>query len=82
MKLKERKGLKTSYIFLDEATSLEGWWKAVKSLIDSGALLKDAITVTGSSSLGIMRDAELLPGRRGRGVVVEVLPRPSPSTEG
>ena len=73
-RVKERKGVKNSYIFLDEVTSLEGWWKAVKSLVDSGTLLKDVVTVTGSSSLKVRRDLELFPGRRGEGVVVEVLP--------
>ncbi len=73
-RVKEREGIENSYIFLDEVTSLEGWWRAVKSSIDSGALLKDVVTVTGSSSLKVRRDVELVPGRRGRGVVIEVLP--------
>lgn len=78
LRIKERRGLRTSYIFLDEVTSLGGWWRAVKSLIDSGALLRDVITVTGSSSLKIRRDVELFPGRRGHGSVVEVLPMTFP----
>ncbi len=81
-RVKERKGIKNSYIFLDEVTSLEGWWKAVKSLIDSGALLKDVVTVTGSSSLKVKRDVELFPGRRGQGVVIEVLPLTFPQYRG
>ncbi len=81
-RVKERKEIKNSYIFLDEVTSLEGWWKAVKSLIDSGALLKDVVTVTGSSSLKVKRDVELFPGRRGQGVVIEVLPLTFPQYRG
>lgn len=74
LRVKKRKGVRNAYIFLDEVTSLEGWWKAVKALIDSGSLLRDVVTVTGSSSLKVRRDVELFPGRKGHGVVVEVLP--------
>jgi len=64
----------TTYIFLDEVTVLEDWWKAVKPLIDIGMLEDSIITITGSSSLRIKRDVELFPGRRGKGVVLEIMP--------
>ncbi len=73
-KLKERENLKTGYIFLDEASSLEGWWRGVKPLIDAGLLENDVVTVTGSSSLRVRRDIELFPGRRGKGRTLEVMP--------
>ncbi|HII61303.1 ATP-binding protein [Pyrococcus horikoshii] len=72
--LKKEEGIKTGYIFLDEASSLEGWWRGVKPLIDSGLLENDVITVTGSSSLRVRRDIELFPGRRGGGKTLEVMP--------
>jgi len=73
-RLKEKAGIKTGYIFLDEASSLEGWWKGVKPLIDAGVLENDAVTITGSSSLKVKRDIELFPGRRGNGVTLEIMP--------
>ncbi|WP_461864557.1 ATP-binding protein [Thermococcus sp.] len=72
--LKTKEGIKTGYIFLDEVTSLEGWWRGVKPLIDAGLLENDVITVTGSSSLRVRRDMELFPGRRGSGREIEVMP--------
>ena len=70
---KGRKGVGRSYIFLDEVTSLDGWWRAVKALVDSG-VLRDVVTVTGSSSVKVRRDVDLFPGRRGEGVVLELTP--------
>ena len=72
--LKDKEGIETGYIFLDEVTSLEGWWRGVKPLIDAGLLEKDVVTVTGSSSLRVKRDIELFPGRRGEGKTIEVMP--------
>ncbi len=70
---KGRKGVGRAYIFLDEVTSLDGWWRAVKALVDSGAL-RDVVTVTGSSSIKVRRDVDLFPGRRGEGVILELTP--------
>jgi len=67
-------GDEVTYIFLDEATALREWWKAVKPLIDAGVVENSVITVTGSSALKVQRDVELFPGRRGYGVTVEVMP--------
>ncbi|CAB49810.1 ATP-binding protein [Pyrococcus abyssi] len=72
--LKVREGIKTGYIFLDEVTFLEGWWRGVKPLIDAGLLENDVITITGSSSLKVKKDIELFPGRRGHGKTIEVMP--------
>ena len=62
------------FIFLDEVTTVDKWWKAVKFLIDSGVLSDSVVIVTGSSSLKIKKDMELFPGRMGKGSIVEVLP--------
>ena len=64
----------TRFIFLDEVTSIEYWWKTIKFLIDSGKLQNCVVTVTGSSSLKVRRDIELFPGRTGKGRFIEVLP--------
>jgi len=64
----------TKFIFLDEVTSIEYWWKTIKFLIDSGKLQNCVVTVTGSSSLKVRRDIELFPGRTGKGRFIEVLP--------
>ncbi len=74
LEFKKNEGIDTSYIFLDEVTSLKEWWKAVKVLIDSGELLNDVVTATGSSSLKIRGDIELFPSRTGKGKTIEVLP--------
>lgn len=53
-------------IFIDEITAVSGWQKAVKRLADSGALRKTLLITTGSKASDIQRDAELLPGRKGK----------------
>lgn len=72
--LKKEERIKTGYIFLDEASSLEGWWRGIKPLIDAGLLENDVVTVTGSSSLRVRRDIEMFPGRRGEGKTLEIMP--------
>ncbi len=61
------------YIFLDEVTSLENWWKPLKGFIDLGKLKNSSVIVTGSS-LRIRRYIEAFPGRKGFGKKIEVLP--------
>ncbi len=53
-------------LFIDEITAIEDWQKAVKRLADSGALRKVLLITTGSKARDIQRDAELLPGRKGK----------------
>ncbi|NJE26814.1 ATP-binding protein [Thermococcus sp. MV5] len=74
LKLKKRKGIKTSYIFLDEVTLTREWWRAVKYLIDQGKIRGDVVTVTGSVSLAAGRHIETFGGRRGNGTIIEVMP--------
>ncbi len=62
------------YVFLDEVTSLENWWKPVKGFIDAGRFRNSVLVISGSVSIRLKRQAELFPGRMGRGNVVNVLP--------
>jgi len=73
-KIKEENGVENSFIFLDEVTNLKEWWKILKSFIDAGMFKEDVITVTSSSTLRLLKQAESFPGRRGFGKDIEVLP--------
>ena len=53
-------------LFIDEITAIAGWQKAVKRLADSGTLRKVLLVTTGSKASDIQREAELLPGRKGK----------------
>lgn len=64
----------TSFIFLDEVTFVDEWWRAVKSRIDNNVLSRDVVTVTGSASLDLLKHREYFPGRRGTGVDLTLRP--------
>lgn len=51
------------YIFLDEITSLRKWSLELKDISDMGILNKTLIVATGTNSLKLKREIELLPGR-------------------
>jgi predicted AAA+ superfamily ATPase len=53
-------------LFIDEITAVSGWQKAIKRLADAGALRKVLLVTTGSKASDIQREAELLPGRKGK----------------
>ena len=72
--MKEKERLKESYVFLDEVSYLDGWYRIVKGLIDMGELGNEVITATGSSSVNILKHAESFAGRRGTGRDVRALP--------
>lgn len=74
LKIKREEKIDSSFIFLDEVTSVEKWWKIIKGYIDLGVFENDVITILGSLSLKIKKEAELFPGRRGKGKDVFVLP--------
>lgn len=74
-----RRGVKTLYLFLDEVTSVRGWWRVAKYYIDAGLLHKAVITATGSSTVGLVKTPERFPGRRGLGRDVVVLPLDFPT---
>jgi predicted AAA+ superfamily ATPase len=73
-RFKERNGVKSSIIFLDEVTGLEGWWRILKGYVDLGLLERDALVLLGSASFRFEGFSEAFPGRRGMGRTVEVLP--------
>ncbi|ABL88538.1 conserved hypothetical protein [Pyrobaculum islandicum DSM 4184] len=74
-----RRGAKTLYLFLDEVTSVRGWWRVLKYYIDVGALERAVVTATGSSTVGLVKTPERFPGRRGNGRDVVVLPLDFPT---
>ncbi len=74
LQFKRAKKLTTSYIFLDEITSVPEWWRIIKGYIDLGLFGKDVLTITGSSSLKLKGETELFPGRRGKGKTILVKP--------
>ncbi|WP_048147310.1 ATP-binding protein [Pyrococcus abyssi] len=74
LRLKKRKGVKSAFIFLDEVSLVDDWWRALKFLIDRGELKNDVVTVTGSISLTIGQHFETFGGRRGKGKTVKVMP--------
>ncbi|WP_446753000.1 ATP-binding protein [Vulcanisaeta sp. JCM 16161] len=74
IKVKEERGIKTSYIFLDEITYVSDWFRAIKYGIDRGLFKNDVITITGSTSIALRGDIETFPGRRGFGADVILYP--------
>ena len=74
MRMRSYEGHDSSYIILDEVTSLDGWWRLIKGYVDTGIFKNDVLILTGSSSLRIGGGTELFPGRMGRGVEIEALP--------
>lgn len=65
---------KFKFIFVDEATSLKEWWRPLKGFIDAGMFKNSVIVVTGSITLKVKKHAEMFPGRKGEGKIIEVLP--------
>jgi predicted AAA+ superfamily ATPase len=69
-------GSGTRLILLDEVTAAERWQTAVKALWDEGRIDRDVVVCTGSSAADLAGgSAERLPGRRGAGQDLLVLPR-------
>ncbi len=63
-------------LLLDEVSAAEGWQIAVKVLWDDGRIDRDVVVCTGSSAADLARGtAERLPGRRGAGRDMLVLPQ-------
>ena len=54
-----------SYLFLDEASSVIGWQKGIKWLVDSDRLKNCTVMATGSQSINLKNATERLPGRKG-----------------
>ncbi|MEM0484763.1 MAG: ATP-binding protein [Pyrobaculum sp.] len=66
-KLKERWGVASALIILDEVTYPREWYRALKFFIDQGFFKNDVIIASGSVSMYAKREVETFPGRRGRG---------------
>lgn len=63
-------------ILLDEVTAAGNWQSAVKALWDEGRIDRDVVVCTGSSAADLAEGAaERLPGRRGPGRDLLVLPQ-------
>lgn len=74
LEFKSSENIKSSFIFLDEITSVPEWWRIIKGYIDLGIFQNDTLTVTGSSSIKLKGEIELFPGRRGKGKDVFINP--------
>ncbi len=74
IEIRTKERVDISYMFLDEVSSVDGWWKVIKFLIDRGMFENDVITVSGSSTVNLVKIPERFPGRRGNGKNVVVLP--------
>lgn len=63
-------------VLLDEVTSAKRWQTAVKALWDEGRIDRDVVVCTGSSAIDLAEGAaERLPGRRGAGRDLLVMPQ-------
>ncbi len=74
LEIRRKENIDSSYLFLDEVSSVKEWWKVIKFLIDSGTFESDVVTVLGSSTLNIVKAPERFPGRKGNGREIPVLP--------
>ena len=74
LEIRKREKVNTSFLFLDEVSSVREWWKIIKFLVDRGVFEKDVVTVLGSSTLNIIKAPERFPGRKGKGKEIEILP--------
>lgn len=63
---KRHRGKNRSYIFLDEASTVQNWQKGIKWQIDHERILNCTLLVTGSQAINIKNAAERLPMRKGR----------------
>jgi predicted AAA+ superfamily ATPase len=52
-------------LLIDEATSVVGWQKVIKKLVDNGLLAKCCVILTGSSAHDLKAGSERMAGRRG-----------------
>jgi len=74
LQIRKKENVDESYIFLDEVTSIDGWYRFIKFLIDTGEFENSVVTILGSSSLNLTKAPENFPGRRGKGANVLVMP--------
>ncbi|MEM2289151.1 MAG: ATP-binding protein, partial [Candidatus Hadarchaeales archaeon] len=67
LRLRETRGIKGCFLFLDEITMPREWFRTIKFLIDTGKLGGDTLLLTGSMGMRARRETESFPGRRGKG---------------
>ena len=60
-------GIKTSFIFLDEITYVNEWYRTIKWHLDMGNFKNDVVLLTGSLSMYVTGEIETFSGRRGYG---------------
>lgn len=60
------------YLFLDEITFVDEWQRAIKELADDGRLSRAVVILTGSDMIDLKKNAELMPGRRGKSDVLDI----------
>ncbi|HIE41139.1 MAG TPA: ATP-binding protein, partial [Candidatus Aenigmarchaeota archaeon] len=71
---KKEWNIKNSFIFLDEITFVDEWWRIIKFRIDKGLFRNDVLTITSSCSLELLKQKEYFPGRRGKGKDIYFFP--------
>lgn len=59
-------GLEKRYLFLDEITSVKGWYDAVKYLFDTSRLQETSVVLNGSHAMDIEKGKAVLVGRTGK----------------
>ncbi|MCM0607130.1 MAG: ATP-binding protein [Xanthomonadaceae bacterium] len=60
------KKAKVKRLFIDEITSIIGWEKVLKKIVDRGELKDVLFVTTGSNAADLRRGVERLPGRKGK----------------
>lgn len=65
-------------VILDEITSVNQWYKTIKWMKDTGQLDGIALVLTGSSAYEMKRGYDRMPGRRGDGLDLCLLPMDFP----
>ena len=65
-------------VILDEITSVKQWYKTIKWMKDTGQLDRVALVLTGSSAYEMKRGYDRMPGRRGEGLDLCLLPMDFP----
>jgi hypothetical protein len=74
LEFRKENGIESSFIFLDEITFPDEWFRTIKFYIDTGDFKKDVLILTGSLSMYLKKEVELFPGRRGKGKDYVMMP--------
>ena len=73
-KLSNERRSKIRFVFLDEVTLLENWWRALKVFLDEYKPKNSVFIVSGSVSMFFHGKAETFAGRMGNGKIIDVMP--------